>query len=105
MTRTGKRATHKTKIRNARVPRLRSLRRLTKTLRARAPFRLAGQGAPSHPAFGPKRTYSVEYSRRLSKVGAAGRCTSSAIELVVCPDNTQVPSRRLFIEIEYMAAQ
>jgi len=59
----------------------------------------------SHPAFGPKRTYSVEYSRRLSKVGAAGRCTSSAIELVVCPDNTQVPSRRLFIEIEYMAAE
>ena len=59
----------------------------------------------SHPAYGPKQTYSVDCSRKLSKVGAAGRCTSSAIELVVCPDNTQVLSRRLLIDIATMAGR
>lgn len=59
----------------------------------------------SRPAFDPKRTCFVDSSRRLRKVGAAGRFTSSAIELIVCPDNTQVPRRRLLIDIAAMVGR
>ena len=105
MTRTGKRATHKTKFRNARAPRRRSLPRLTKTYVRERLLGWPDKACRSHPAFGPKRTCSVDSLRRLGKVSAAGRCTFSAIELVVCLDNTQLLSRRLLIDIATMAGR